>query len=127
MKSALGSGFYTILISIFLGACGQVLLKLGANRLAIEPGPLWDTLVQGLLQMAKNPLIIGGLFLFGCSSILWIMAVSKVQLSLAYPMVSLSYIIVLFASWALLGEPVTLMRIGGVLVICFGVFLIAQS
>ncbi|QGG49348.1 EamA family transporter [Heliorestis convoluta] len=128
MKHSLGDGLPIILLSIFMGAGGQVLFKLGANKLAFPEGaPLGTMAVQGFLQIVKNPLILGGFLLFGMSSLLWIVAISKVELSLAYPMVSLGYVLVLFLSWALLGETITLIRISGVLVICLGVFLIAQS
>ncbi|MBM7865331.1 EamA family transporter [Heliobacterium gestii] len=127
MKNGLGSGLYLILLSVFLGAVGQVLLKMGANRLDIRSGPLFEVLPQLILQMLKNPLILGGLLFFGVSSLIWIVSVSKVQLSMAYPLVSLGYVIVLFASWAFLGEAVNLIRVGGVLVICFGVVMVAQS
>ncbi|ABZ83068.1 small multidrug resistance transmembrane protein, putative [Heliomicrobium modesticaldum Ice1] len=127
MKNGLGEGIYLILLAVALGAVGQVLLKMGANRLDIRTGPILEVAPQVIVQMLKNPLLLGGLLVFGVSSLLWIVSVSKVQLSLAYPLVSLGYVIVLFASWAFLGEPVNMIRIGGVLVICFGVVMVAQS
>ncbi|KAB2952572.1 EamA family transporter [Heliorestis acidaminivorans] len=127
MKHNLGDGLYLILLSIFMGALGQVLLKMGANKLVLTGGPLVTAFIQGITQIIKNPLILGGFLLFGLSSLIWIVAISKVELSLAYPMVSLGYVLVLFLSWAFLGETLSLIRISGVLVICLGVYLIAQS
>ncbi|MDD2422395.1 MAG: multidrug resistance protein [Heliobacteriaceae bacterium] len=127
MKSLFAQGLPLILVSVFFGAGGQVLLKLGANRLVFGQATLWQNLGQVGLQMAKNPLLIGGIFLFAVSSFIWIIAVAKIELSIAYPMVSLGYGLVLLASWGLLGESVSWLRVSGVLVICLGVIMVAQS
>ncbi len=58
---------------------------------------------------------------------IWTVVLSKLDLSLAYPMVSMSYVLVVFLSWLILKEPVNVMRIAGLVVICGGVLLISRS
>lgn len=110
---------WLILVSVAIGAVGQVALKYGALQLAEQPGTT-------LLDKLKWPIIVG-LGLYGLSTILWILALKKVQLSYAYPMVSLGYIFVLAASYFLFHEPVGLLRISGVALILAGIVLVARS
>ena len=89
-----------ILISVFLGALGQVLVKYGAVNLDLNFSP---------------------------GHLLWIKVLSKVELSYAYPMVSLGYVLVMIFSYFLFKENITPLRIAGVLFIILGVVLVARS
>ncbi|MCA0755147.1 cation/cationic drug transporter [Paenibacillus sp. N4] len=109
--------YVTILVSVLLGACAQVLLKLGT----IKAGSF------ALLKLFTNPYTLGGLVLYGLSALLWIVALSKVQLSYAYPMVSLGYVIVFGLSYWIFDEPISLLRAGGLVLIVLGVLMIAKS
>ena len=71
--------------------------------------------------------ISGALALYGVSAMIWTVVLSKLDLSLAYPMVSMGYVLVVFLSWLILKEPVSLLRIAGLAVICCGVLLISRS
>jgi drug/metabolite transporter (DMT)-like permease len=62
-----------------------------------------------------------------CGTLFWLTALSRVDLSYAYPFASLSYIIMLTASWLLFNENITPMRLMGSLVVGLGVFLISRS
>lgn len=115
-----------ILISVLGGAFGQLLLKRGMNLL----GPLTLTmndLGAILLGMALNPFIVGGLFIYGLSTIFWLVALSRVDLSYAYPFASLSYVIMLLVSWRLFDENITGLRLLGTATIAVGVLLISRS
>jgi drug/metabolite transporter (DMT)-like permease len=115
-----------ILISVVGGAAGQVMLKKGMNSL----GPLTLTAGQffGILgRMAANPYVVFGLGIYVLGTLFWLLALSRVELSFAYPFASLSYVLMLIASWQLFGENITLMRVLGTLVICAGVILVSLS
>jgi multidrug transporter EmrE-like cation transporter len=106
-----------IIVSILLGACAQVLLKFGT----MKAGSL------ELIKLFTNLYTLGGLFLYGLSALLWIVALSKVQLSFAYPMVSLGYVIVFGLSYFVFGETISLLRAAGLAMIVIGVIMIAKS
>ena len=57
----------------------------------------------------------------------WVVALSRVPVSIAYPMLSIGYVVNALAAWALLGETVTTMRMAGIAVIVVGVFMVARS
>jgi multidrug transporter EmrE-like cation transporter len=108
-----------ILTSIIMGAVGQILLKVGANRL----GSI-NFNIDGLVSIIKNYYIIIGLVLFGTSFLLWVKILTKNDLSYVYPMVSISYIIIILASRFLFNEPFTINKIIGIIAIICGVFII---
>ncbi|NPV46906.1 MAG: multidrug resistance protein [Armatimonadetes bacterium] len=110
-----------LVVAILLGAAGQIALKSGLNRLGAKPSPVV------VLKSIFTPLIFTGFACYGLSSILYLLALSRLELSYAYPMVALSYVVVTFLSWRLLGEAVPLLRTAGLAVICIGVILVACS
>ncbi len=115
-----------ILISVLGGAFGQVLLKKGMANM----GPLTlglNSLPSTLLRMATNPFVVIGMLVYGASTIFWLAALSRVELSFAYPFVSLSYVVMLVFSWQLFQEDITLLRLVGSFIILAGVVLISRS
>ncbi len=115
-----------ILISTIFGVVGQLTLKHGMTNL----GPLSITArsAPGLaLRVFTTPTIILGMGIYVAASFFWLVALSRVQLTYAYPFASLSYVLIVIASWMLLGEHPSPLRLGGMAVIMFGVFLIAQT
>jgi drug/metabolite transporter (DMT)-like permease len=115
-----------ILISVVAGGAGQILLKQGMTRIG-EITLIADQIPLILWRLATNPFVVGGLTLYAGGTVFWLAALSRVDLSFAYPFASLSYIIMLLASWQLFNENITLMRLAGTMVIGFGVFLISRS
>lgn len=114
--------FILLLVSIGLGATGQLLFKAAAQTMA----PFSELGVLGLLTtMFTSPKILGGFACFFVSAVLWILALRSVPLSLAYPMVALSYVIIFAGSYFLFGEPVTWRHWAGALLIVAGILLIA--
>lgn len=114
-----------ILISVFLGALGQILVKFGAVNLDLNFSP--DHLVQSLISIIKNVPVMSGIISYGISFLLWIKVLSKVELSYAYPMVSLGYVLIMIFSYFLFKENITPLRITGVIFIIVGVILVARS
>jgi drug/metabolite transporter (DMT)-like permease len=96
-----------ILISVLTGAVGQVLLKKGMANM----GPLTLTpeqLGSILWRIGTNPFVIVGLAIYVSGTVFWLTALSRVDLSYAYPFASLSYLLMLAASWLLFHENVLL-------------------
>jgi drug/metabolite transporter (DMT)-like permease len=116
--------FAIILVSVALGATGQILFKVGMQSFGqVTITGIWTQLI-GILSVPYIPV---GFLCFGVSSILWLAIVSKLELSYAYPMVSLGYVIVILASWWLLREELSFLRLLGVAFICAGVALVSKS
>jgi drug/metabolite transporter (DMT)-like permease len=115
-----------ILISVLGGAVGQILLKSGMNNIG-EITLSLNTIFKVIFRMLTNPYVFVGLFIYVFSVIFWLAALSRVDLSYAYPFASMSYVIMFLASWLLLHENITPMRIIGTLVVGLGVFLISRS
>ena len=114
-----------IIVSVSLAALGQLLLKLGmikvgrVSSLASAPSMILNALL--------NPIVLSGLAVFGISALSWLVVLSRVKLSIAYPMVSLGYVAVVLFSWLIFKESVKPITIAGCLAIAVGVFLISRG
>ena len=112
-----------VLCSVTPAVAGQLILKyvIGRMNLSMDmANPL-----AYYVRLFSTPLVLLGFFMYGLSSLVWLFILSKLPLSLAYPLVSMGYVLVVFFSWLLLHEHVGLARILGVVVICLGVSLLA--
>lgn len=112
-----------ILLSVFMGAIGQTILKLGANKLGTI-SLSFKTIIKDVVHILMVPEILIGLILFGSSFLLWIKVLTKSDLSYAYPMVSLGYIVVALMSKFLLNEPFNINKVIGMVMIISGVFIL---
>lgn len=112
------------LISVLLGATGQVLVKIGARHLHLDYSV---AIGQSVLAILKNLPVMCGMFLYALSFLLWIKVLSQTELSYAYPMVALGYVVVLAVSYFVLQEHINAYRLAGVAFIVFGVILVARS
>ena len=79
------------------------------------------------MRLALEPHIIGGIACYVVSLVAWIMALSRVEVSVAYPMLSIGYVVNAIGAWYLFGEPLSAMRVIGVGFIICGVFIVARS
>jgi multidrug transporter EmrE-like cation transporter len=118
--------FTLILIGVGLNAVAQLMLKAGANRV----GPL-DMNAQSLAfaarELAISGPILAGLLCYVVSVVVWILALTRVDVSIAYPMLSIGYVVNAVAAWMLFGEALTPMRMTGIVVIIIGVYILAGS
>ena len=118
--------FALVFTGVMLNAAAQLLLKAGVKDVGvIQLTP--STIFSAGLKLALEPHILGGLTCYVVSVVVWILALSRVQVSIAYPMLSLGYVVTAFAAWALMGESVNAMRMTGIAVIIVGVYLVARS
>ena len=114
-----------ILISIMMGAVGQIFIKKGLNDLGGLDFSIG--LVSSYARMFFSPSILVGIVVYFCGVFFWLYGLSKVELSYAFPFVSLSYLVVFILSWLFLGENISLLRWIGLATICFGVYMVGRS
>lgn len=110
------------LASIVLGAVAQLLLKMAMSQ--PSSGQSFPCGLQGLLLSGK---MITGMACYAVSMVFWLYVLSKLDLSKAYPMVALGYVLASIFGWLFLGEPVKTTRIVGLMVIVVGVIIISRS
>ncbi len=118
--------FSLILAGVLLNATAQLLLKAGATRIGQFEFTVNNIFPIGW-QLASQPHILGGLACYVISVVVWIMALSRVPVSIAYPMLSIGYIVNAFAAWWLFGESLTAQKLAGIGFIVIGVYLVARS
>ncbi len=115
-----------ILTGVLLNASAQLLLKAGTNSVGTFSFSA-DNLLPVGIKLATEPHILGGLTCYVISVVVWIMALSRVEVSIAYPMISIGYVVTALAAWWLFGEALTVERMVGIGVIIIGVFLVTRS
>lgn len=118
--------FMLILFGVFLNAAAQLLLKAGMTRIGhfefsfSNLGPI-------SLKVLSNPPIVAGLFAYVVSVGVWLLVLSRVQVSFAYPMLSIGYVVNAVAAYYLFGENLSLTQIVGIFIIITGVYLVSQG
>ncbi len=110
-----------LLTSITLGAVGQLMLRQVARVLT---APSQAGLGRWLLSVFTSPTILAAFVLFAVSALLWIAALRETPLTVAYPMVALSYIIIFVGSYFLFAEPITLTKLIGAVLVVAGIIVI---
>lgn len=118
--------FGLVLTGVLLNAAAQLLLKAGTNSIGTFAFTAGNLVPIGI-KAASNPFIACGLGCYAISVVVWIMALSRVEVSLAYPMLSIGYVINAVAAWYLFGEALSAQRMVGIGTIIVGVFLVARS
>ena len=123
-----GTDIAWILGGVLLNALAQLLLKAGAA----SAGPISGTagasvLLRVATGLVQHPAILGGLACYAISVVVWIVALSRVEVSIAYPMLSVGYVVNAVFAWWLFGEEVNVQRWLGMVVIVGGVVLVARS
>ena len=118
--------FSLLMTGVLLNAGAQLLLKAGTNSVGAFDYTGANILPVGL-KLATEPHIIGGLGCYVISVVVWIMALSRVEVSIAYPLLSVGYVVNAIAAYYLFGEAVTPMRLTGIAVIIVGVWIVARS
>lgn len=107
--------FYLALAAgILLGVAGQMLLKSDAGG-------------ETLLQQFLAPQSVFGLALYFAAAVFYMLALRKIPVSVAFPSVSLSYVLVALLGFWLYGEALTPSKLVGIALVCIGVFLITRS
>lgn len=113
-------------VSIATSVMGQTTIKLGVS----QPGftGLTPTDPMALIELILNtPAIVAGLLLYALGALSWIVVLSRLDLSVAYPFVALNFVLITIVSRVVLSEPVPALRWVGITVICIGILLVARS
>jgi len=115
-----------ILSSVLLNAFAQLfirqgMLKLGKISMTIDQ--LWNMIIQSI----TNLYIWAGMMSYAVSILLWMVVLSKVNVSLAYPFLSIGYIVTAIIAYFAFGEPITFQKIAGITIICLGVVVLTYS
>jgi multidrug transporter EmrE-like cation transporter len=118
--------FSLILFGVLLNAGAQLLLKAGVRQLGTFDFTLANAWPVGS-ALATNFPILGGLSCYVVSVVVWILALSRVEVSIAYPMLSIGYVVNAGLAWYLFGEAVGPQRLIGIAVIIIGVIIVARS
>jgi multidrug transporter EmrE-like cation transporter len=118
--------FCLILSGVLLNAAAQLLLKAGVNAVGSFSFS-GENIVPVGIKLATQWPILAGLSCYVVSVVVWILGLSRVEVSVAYPMLSLGYVVNAIAAWWLFGEALSLSRLLGIGVILIGVYIVARS
>ncbi len=118
--------FGLIMLGVLLNAFAQLLLKAGTNAIGQFEFSAANIVPVGM-KLAFEPHIMGGVACYVVSLVVWILGLSRVEVSIAYPMLSVGYVLNAVAAWYLFGESITAQKLVGIAFIVVGVFLVAKS
>lgn len=115
-----------LLLCLTLMVTAQTLWKIGLARIGVidvAGKPLWPQVIM----LATSWRILLGAGIFAGTTLIWLDLLSRMELSVLYPMMSLSYVLAFFTGWIWLGEEPSVTRFLGILVICFGIWLVGRT
>jgi multidrug transporter EmrE-like cation transporter len=118
--------FFLILFGVLLNAGAQLLLKAGMTQIGHFEFSAANVIPIGLKVIVNFPIMLG-LCAYAVSVGVWLLVLSRVQVSLAYPMLSIGYVVNAVAAYYLFGEPLSVMRVTGIFIIIAGVYMVSQS
>lgn len=116
------AGFALILASVALSALGQTCFKAGVGRVSFAESA---GLLQKSLGLLLSPFVLSGLAFYGVGTVLWLFALRRMDLSLAYPFVAMSFVMVAASGVLFLGETLTVTRVLGMALIISGLLVMA--
>jgi drug/metabolite transporter (DMT)-like permease len=120
------STFGFILTGICLNAVAQLLLKAGTNAVGAIHLTASNWLATGIKLITQLP-ILGGLSCYVLSVVVWIIGLSRVDVTIAYPLLSLGYVINAIGAWYFLGEAISFQRMLAIFIILVGVAILTRS
>lgn len=112
---------FLILLSVGLNAIAQVIMRQGMRGVEFEMSLGW------LFARMLSPGVMGGMLCYLLSFFLWLVVLSRVQVSVAYPFQALGYVFASLVAWRFLGEGMTLLNIAGLALVCTGVLVLSRS
>ena len=117
--------WWLIGLSVLTSVAGQTVIKVGVSQ------PKTENTMAGLYGLLAtilgSPLILCGLVLYGIGALTWIAVLARLNLSYAYPLLALNFVLIALASRLFLGEAIPMMRWFGIAVICAGILVVAGS
>lgn len=116
--------FAVVFASVTLSALAQTAFKFGVSRVDLTGA---EGLIEKALAFLFSPFVLLGLGLYGIGTVLWLFALRQLDLSLAYPFVAMSFVMVALSGMVLLGEPVNMGRLLGLGLIVLGLLVMARA
>jgi len=120
------AAFALVLTGVLLNAIAQLALKASVSDTGIISLDMQSLLASGG-SLASNLWLWLGLICYAISVVVWILALSRVDVSIAYPMLSIGYIVNAVAAWHLFDEPMNIGKVVGIGIIIVGVYILARS
>ncbi|NTW58415.1 MAG: EamA family transporter [Nitrospirae bacterium] len=114
------------MLGVMLNAAAQLFLKEGMRRIG-HFAFVWANIVPIGVMVAGNLFVLAGLLCYVISVGVWLLVLSRVEVSFAYPLLSVGYIVNAVAGYYLFQENLSLTRITGILIICVGVYFVTRS
>jgi multidrug transporter EmrE-like cation transporter len=121
-----GLTFGLVITGVLLNAAAQFALKASVRDVGAIALSASSALPMAL-RLGAEPWLWLGLGCYGVSVIVWILALSRVEVSIAYPMLSIGYVVNALAAWAWLGESMNPAKVLGIGIIVLGVFVLARA
>lgn len=116
-----------VLISVTLSALAQIAMKFGMSQPGVQAAMGATDTMRMIWSIVTSPGVVGGVSLYVLSVFFWLRVLSKIDVSLAYPFVSLGFVLTMMFGWLILGESLGPLKIIGTLLVCGGVFLLARA
>ena len=117
-------GIIYVLICVCFNVFGQYSMKQGMRKFGEVT--IDNNILMTVMKMLLLPNVLLGLLFYTVGTVFWLIALSKIELSVAYPMLSLGYILLMILSYFLLNETITIYKIAGTLLVIVGVTLISR-
>ena len=114
-----------ILANVAMTSLAQIILKFGMSSSEVSRALSGGVRLSTLVSVLFHPWVLAGLVLYFAAAVVWLLVLSKVDVSLAYPFVGLGFVVTTLLAWAVLGEAITVSRIVGTLLISAGVAILA--
>lgn len=118
--------FGLIFVGVMLNVAAQLLIKAGTNSIGFFEFSRENILPIGW-KLATEPHIVGAMFCYVLSVVIWILALSRVQVSIAYPLLSMGYVVNAVAAWWFFNETFNPTKVAGIGVIILGVIIISRA
>jgi drug/metabolite transporter (DMT)-like permease len=115
-----------IFLSVLINVTAQLLLKQGMMRVGYFAFA-WENVTPVAVRILSDPFILLGILSYVVSVTVWLLVLSRTDVSYAYPIISMGYILTAIAAYFFLHEPLTIARIVGIFVIMVGVYLVSRS
>ena len=116
-----------ILLSMLLGVGGQLTLKIGMMQVGRIDAAALTAPIQIAARVLATPMVLAGLGLYVVGAAVWLTVLSRMPLSLAYPVLAVTYVVTPIVSWLVLGESIPSARWVGLATICLGVLIVSRT
>jgi multidrug transporter EmrE-like cation transporter len=119
--------FALVLFSVGCSALAQISLKHGMAQPSVQAALASGSVQPILYAIIGNPFVLGGLFVYGLSAVVWLFVLARIDVSIAYPFVSLGFVVTMVLGCLLFDEVFTVRKLLGTLVVMAGVWLVAAA